>query len=76
MIYIHTTIYGTYTYFFFKVIYIHSFKVGRVGDEELFDVIQLTSLLLSLGLKPKRSVAPQESGSLTLRIFLCGASHG
>ena len=50
--------------------YIHSFKVGRVGDEELFDVIQLASLLLSLGLKPKRSVAPQESGSLTLRIFL------
>ena len=25
-----------------KLIYIHSFKVGRVGDEELFDVIQFT----------------------------------
>ena len=23
-------------------VYIHSFKVGRVGDEELFDVIQFT----------------------------------
>ena len=28
-------------------LYIHSFKVGRVGDEELFDVIQFTHSFLA-----------------------------
>ena len=37
--------------------YIHSFKVGRVGDEELFDVIQFThSFQLEAQAKECRSV--------------------
>ena len=48
--------------------YIHSFKVGRVGDEELFDVIQFTHSF-QLEAQAKRSVAPCESGSLIRRIL-------
>ena len=47
---------------------IHSFKVGRVGDEELFDVIQFTHSF-QLEAQAKRSVAPCESGSLIRRIL-------
>ena len=41
--------------------YIHSFKVGRVGDEELFDVIQFTHSF-QLEAQAKRSVARVNQG--------------
>ena len=40
---------------------IHSFKVGRVGDEELFDVIQFTHSF-QLEAQAKRSVARVNQG--------------
>ena len=46
--------------------YMHSFKVGTVGDEELVDVSHVKFTPFKLGAQAKRSASPKESESLTL----------
>ena len=48
-------------------LYIHSFKVGRVGDEELFDVMHFRFTPVSLRLKPKGATLLKNPVSLVLQ---------
>ena len=48
-------------------LYIHSFKFGRVGDEELFDVMHFKFTPASLRLKPKGATLLKNPVSVVLQ---------